>query len=80
MIVAWIVAGLEGTVAFGGVSAIGAGLMSIGIPKDIVAARNKAITRFMARSYVSGLRPRCAAKFGSIESALKFCIKSGLSS
>lgn len=35
-LVAWIVAGLEGAVLFGGVSAIGAGLMSIGIPKDSV--------------------------------------------
>ena len=33
-IVAWIVAGLEGAVVLGGVSAIGAGLVSIGIPKD----------------------------------------------
>jgi uncharacterized membrane protein len=35
-LVAWIVAGLEGAVVVGGVSAIGAGLMSIGIPKDSV--------------------------------------------
>jgi uncharacterized membrane protein len=35
-IVGWIVAVLEGAVAFGGVSAIGAGLISIGIPKDSV--------------------------------------------
>jgi hypothetical protein len=35
-IVAWIVAGLEGAVVLGGVSAIGAGLVSIGIPKDSV--------------------------------------------
>jgi uncharacterized membrane protein len=35
-IVAWIVAGLEGAVLVGGVSAIGAGLVSIGIPKDSV--------------------------------------------
>ena len=35
-LVAWIVAGLEGAVVFGGVSAVGAGLMSIGIPKDSV--------------------------------------------
>ena len=35
-IVAWIVAGLEGAVVVGGVSAIGAGLVSIGIPKDSV--------------------------------------------
>lgn len=33
-LVAWIVGGLEGAVVFGGVSSIGAGLMSIGIPKD----------------------------------------------
>jgi len=35
-IVAWIVAGLEGAVVVGGVSAIGAGLISLGIPKDSV--------------------------------------------
>jgi uncharacterized membrane protein len=35
-IAAWIVAGLEGAVALGGVSAIGAGLVSVGIPKDSV--------------------------------------------
>ena len=35
-IVASVVAGLEGAVVFGGVSAIGAGLVSIGIPKDSV--------------------------------------------
>jgi hypothetical protein len=34
--VAWIVAGLEGAVVVGGVSAAGAGLVSIGIPKDSV--------------------------------------------
>lgn len=35
-LVAWIVAGLEGAVVVGGVSALGAGLASIGIPKDSV--------------------------------------------
>src|ERR1700677_4485840 len=35
-LVAWIVAALEGAVVVGGVSAIGAGLVSIGIPKDSV--------------------------------------------
>ena len=35
-LVAWIVAGLEGAVVVGGASAIGAGLVSIGIPKDSV--------------------------------------------
>ena len=35
-IVAWIAAGLESAVVVGGVSAIGAGLYSVGIPKDSV--------------------------------------------
>jgi uncharacterized membrane protein len=35
-IVASVVAGLEGAVVVGGVSAVGAGLISIGIPKDSV--------------------------------------------
>jgi hypothetical protein len=35
-IVGWIVAALEGAVVVGGLSAIGAGLYSIGIPKDSI--------------------------------------------
>ena len=35
-LVAWIVAGLEGATVVGGMSALGAGLYSIGIPKDSV--------------------------------------------
>jgi hypothetical protein len=35
-LVGWIIAGLEGAVVVGGVSALGARLVSIGIPKDIV--------------------------------------------
>jgi len=35
-LVAWIIAGLEGAVVVGGVSAVGAGLASIGIPKDSI--------------------------------------------
>jgi uncharacterized membrane protein len=35
-LVSWIVAALEGAVVIGGVSALGAGLVSIGIPKDSV--------------------------------------------
>jgi uncharacterized membrane protein len=35
-LVAWIVSGLEGAAVVGGVSAVGAGLVSIGIPKDSV--------------------------------------------
>jgi hypothetical protein len=35
-VVAWIVAALEGAVVVGGMSALGAGLYSIGIPKDSI--------------------------------------------
>ena len=35
-VIAWIVAALEGAVVVGGLSAIGAGLYSVGIPKDSV--------------------------------------------
>ena len=35
-LVSWIVGALEGAVVVGGVSAVGAGLFSIGIPKDSV--------------------------------------------
>jgi hypothetical protein len=35
-LVAWIVAGLEGAVMLGGMSALAAGLYSIGIPKDSI--------------------------------------------
>ena len=35
-VVGWIVGALEGAVVFGGLSALGAGLFSIGIPKDSV--------------------------------------------
>jgi hypothetical protein len=35
-LVAWIIAGLEGAAVVGGVSALGAGLLSIGVPKDSV--------------------------------------------
>ncbi len=35
-LVGWIIAGLEGAVVVGGASAVGAGLVSIGIPKDSI--------------------------------------------
>jgi uncharacterized membrane protein len=43
-LVAWIVAGLEGAIVVGGVSALGAGLLSIGIPKDSVIQYDAALT------------------------------------
>jgi uncharacterized membrane protein len=42
-LVAWIVAGLEGATVVGGVSALGAGLASIGIPKDSIVEYETAL-------------------------------------
>lgn len=42
-LVAWIVGGLEGAVAVGGLSAIGAGLYSLGIPKDSIVTYETAL-------------------------------------
>ena len=43
-LVAWIVAGLEGAVEVGALGALGAGLFSIGIPKDSVVKYQTALT------------------------------------
>ena len=42
-LVAWIVAGLEDAVIVGGLSAIGAGLYSIGIPRDSIVTYEAAL-------------------------------------
>ena len=42
-LVAWIVGALEGAVVVGGLSAVGAGLYSLGIPKDSVVQYESAI-------------------------------------
>jgi uncharacterized membrane protein len=42
-IVAWIVGALEGAVVVGGLSAVGAGLVSLGIPKDSVVKYETAL-------------------------------------
>ncbi|MGB6088546.1 MAG: hypothetical protein WBG26_03545 [Candidatus Binataceae bacterium] len=41
--VAWIVGALEGAIVVGGMTAIGAGLYSIGIPKDSVVKYESAL-------------------------------------
>jgi len=41
--VAWIVAGLEGAVEVGALGALGAGLYSIGIPKDSIVKYETAL-------------------------------------
>jgi hypothetical protein len=43
-LVAWIVAGLEGAVEVGALGALGAGLYSIGIPKDSIVKYQAALT------------------------------------
>jgi hypothetical protein len=42
-LVAWIVGALEGAVVVGGLSAIGAGLYSLGIPKDSIVQYDLAL-------------------------------------
>ena len=42
-VVAWIVGALEGAVVVGGVSALGAGLYSMGIPKDSIVKYETAL-------------------------------------
>ncbi len=42
-LVAWIIGALEGAVAVGGLSAIGAGLYSLGIPRDSIVQYESAI-------------------------------------
>ena len=42
-LVGWIVAGLEGAVVVGGLSALGAGLYSIGMPKDSIVKYETAL-------------------------------------
>ena len=42
-LVAWIIGALEGAVVVGGLSALGAGLYSIGIPKDSVLQYEEAL-------------------------------------
>ena len=70
-LVAWIVAGLEDALIVGGLSAIGAGLYSIGVPKDsivtyetaikagefLVVAHGTSAETAQARSILSTLKP-----------------------
>jgi uncharacterized membrane protein len=55
-LVSWIVAALEGAVAVGGVSAIGAALYSVGIPKDSIVKYETALksNKFLVIFHGSG--------------------------
>jgi hypothetical protein len=64
-LVAWIVGALEGAVVVGGISAIGAGLVSIGIPKDSVVKYDVALKTDQFLLVVHGT-PDAVAKAESI--------------
>jgi uncharacterized membrane protein len=77
-LVEWIIAGLEGAAVVGGVSAVGAGLVSIGIPKDSVLKYDVALKtdKFLlvvhgssdevakAREIIAGTQPSHCAVHG----------------
>jgi uncharacterized membrane protein len=69
-LVAWIVAALEDAVLVGGLSAIGAGLYSIGIPKDSVVTYETAIKAGQYLVVAHGTSAE-AAKARNILSTLK---------
>lgn len=56
-LVAWIVGALEGAAVVGGVSAIGAGLIGIGIPKDSVVQYEMALKTDKFLLMVHGTAP-----------------------
>ena len=56
-VVAWIVGALEGAAVVGGVSALGAGLCSIGIPKDSVVQYELAVKTDKFLVMVNGSAP-----------------------
>jgi uncharacterized membrane protein len=59
-LVAWIVGALEGAVAVGGLSALGAGLFSIGVPKDSVLKYETAVKSDKFLLLVSGTESEVA--------------------
>ena len=82
-LVAWIVAGLEGAAVVGGISAVGAGLFSIGIPKDSVIKYDVALKtdKFLlvvhgtpeavdtARRVIEGTEPHSCTVHGELVTA-----------
>jgi len=66
-VVAWIVSAMEGAVLVGGVSAIGAGLYSIGIPKDSVVEYETALKTDKYLLVVHGSAKEVEAARGFIE-------------
>ncbi len=66
-LVSWIIAALEGAVVVGGVSAVGAGLVSIGIPKDSVLKYEVALKTDKFLLVVHGTSEAVAKAKGIIE-------------
>ena len=60
-LVAWIIAGLEGAAVVGGISAVGAGLVSIGVPKDSVLKYDVALKTDKFLLVIHG-KPEAVAK------------------
>lgn len=67
-VVAWIVGALEGAAVFGGLSAIGAGLYGMGIPKDSVVQYEMALKTDKFLLMVHGAAPEVARAKDIIES------------
>ncbi len=66
-LVAWIVGAVEGAVVVGGLSAIGAGLYSIGIPKNSIVEYETALMNLISihQPTYAGKKPPCdLAQFG----------------
>jgi len=66
-LVAWIVGGLEGAAVVGGLSALGAGLMSIGIPKDSILLYESAVKSDKFLLIVNGSAAVAAKAKGILE-------------
>lgn len=77
-LVAWIVGGLEGATLVGGLSALGAGLFSIGIPKNSVVEYETAVKNDKFVLIVNGSAADVAkAKevLGTTQSLMSPCIR-----
>jgi hypothetical protein len=78
-VVGWIVAGLEGAVEVGALGALGAGLFSIGIPKDSVVKYEAALKTDQFLLIVHGTSAEVAKAKDIIESThpAQFLVHSG---
>ena len=66
-LVAWIVGALEGAVVVGGLSALGAGLVSMGIPKDSILQYESAVKSDNFLLIVNGSASEAAKAKGILE-------------